>query len=129
MSKPPGVWLMGPFVPTDMSEIKREPPLAVPLELPPLELPAPLELLLEVPAPLDELPLDVPGATPLDELVDPADPLLEPPLPPLEELPPPFPPPLLLEEHPTMTPTAPRLTTAIAVRKSFVAMNAPKHLS
>ncbi|MGA2451205.1 MAG: hypothetical protein ABTD50_21295 [Polyangiaceae bacterium] len=91
-----------------------------PLELPPLD-----ELLVE--APLDELlepPLDELLDPPLDELL-----LVEPPLD--DALASPL---LLLlslevEEHPAMTPTALRPTTVAAVRRSFVAMNAPKHLS
>lgn len=115
-----GFQLIGPFVPVAMLLIKRGLVPEEPLELPPLD-----ELLVE--APLDELlepPLDELLDPPLDELL-----LVEPPLD--DALASPL---LLLlslevEEHPAMTPTALRPTTVAAVRRSFVAMNAPKHLS
>ena len=125
-SPAPGAKSIGPLVPVSMLLINTK-PLLEPLELPLLD------PLLEPP----ELPL-------LDPLLDPLEvPLLDPPLEPLElplldpleppllelPVPPSVPPPLLEEEHPLMTPSAPRPTTATAVRKSFVAMNAPKHLS
>jgi hypothetical protein len=110
-----GFQLIGPFPPDAMLLIKREPAPEEPPELPPLD-----ELLVE--APPDEL-LEPPLDDPLDELL---------PEPPLDDA---LASPLLLllslevEEHPARTPTALRPTTVAAVRRSFVAMNAPKHLS